>query len=471
MSLNAAFFAASSGLQITARGSQIVADNIANASTDGYVARRLTQSATVLGGTGVGVTATGISRHIPQVLLEDLRAARAQNARADVVSGFWRAQEQSLGSAGSPGALATELTTLETALLQASTTPESAAALIGVAQAAQNVTTAFHRMATDLETEKDRTNLAFAAEVDTLNSALASVSRLNSDIVRIAVTQGDTSRLVEQRQALIDQIALSLPVKEIPREFGRSTLVAADGTVLVDREAVQFSLQLPADAPARLTFNGRTLTEGHALVAEGRLGGFLEIRDRHIPAHQLGLDQLAHDLIRRFSGPQADPTLASNQPGLFQERQVPDLPQFAPSLAARVMVAPSIDPANPSGLWRLRDGMGAVAPGPVGSDTVLSSLLAQLRAALPGDSNGTPRQSSFEKTATLAAEVATRRLSSESLQAQTSARAEGLSQRALSFGVDTDTEMQRLLLLERQYAANAKVIAAVDSMLQTLLEI
>nr|WP_281200983.1 flagellar basal body rod C-terminal domain-containing protein [Paracoccus chinensis] len=38
-------------------------------------------------------------------------------------------------------------------------------------------------------------------------------------------------------------------------------------------------------------------------------------------------------------------------------------------------------------------------------------------------------------------------------------------------GVDSDREMETLLALERAYASNAKVLQAVDEMLQTMLRL
>jgi flagellar hook-associated protein 1 FlgK len=38
-------------------------------------------------------------------------------------------------------------------------------------------------------------------------------------------------------------------------------------------------------------------------------------------------------------------------------------------------------------------------------------------------------------------------------------------------GVDTDAEMQTLLLIEQSYAANAKVVETVDFLIRTLMEI
>jgi flagellar hook-associated protein 1 FlgK len=41
----------------------------------------------------------------------------------------------------------------------------------------------------------------------------------------------------------------------------------------------------------------------------------------------------------------------------------------------------------------------------------------------------------------------------------------------LADGVDTDQEMQRLILVEQAYAANARIMQVVDDLMQTLLRI
>jgi flagellar hook-associated protein 1 FlgK len=46
-----------------------------------------------------------------------------------------------------------------------------------------------------------------------------------------------------------------------------------------------------------------------------------------------------------------------------------------------------------------------------------------------------------------------------------------LTQQELAAGVDTDAELQKLILIEQAYAANARMIQTVDEMMQTLLRI
>lgn len=46
-----------------------------------------------------------------------------------------------------------------------------------------------------------------------------------------------------------------------------------------------------------------------------------------------------------------------------------------------------------------------------------------------------------------------------------------LSQAELALGVDTDAELQNLMLVEKYYAANARVLTVVDELMETLLRI
>ena len=50
-------------------------------------------------------------------------------------------------------------------------------------------------------------------------------------------------------------------------------------------------------------------------------------------------------------------------------------------------------------------------------------------------------------------------------------RATTLQEQEQVHGVDTDQELQNLLLIEQSYAANARVIQAIDDMLATLMEL
>jgi len=59
----------------------------------------------------------------------------------------------------------------------------------------------------------------------------------------------------------------------------------------------------------------------------------------------------------------------------------------------------------------------------------------------------------------------------DSLVAQSRTRLDAVREMRAADGVDTDAEMQRLLLIEQSYQANARVISVVDDLLETLTRI
>ena len=76
-------------------------------------------------------------------------------------------------------------------------------------------------------------------------------------------------------------------------------------------------------------------------------------------------------------------------------------------------------------------------------------------------------------TATLAGELtstaAGNRLAAESLQSSAGVQSAAFQAMMQQDGVDSDQQMESLLRLENAYASNAKVLQAVDEMLQTIL--
>ena len=65
--------------------------------------------------------------------------------------------------------------------------------------------------------------------------------------------------------------------------------------------------------------------------------------------------------------------------------------------------------------------------------------------------------------------VSTDRLSAESDASFASAKSDALRKVELEMGVDTDAEMQQLLVIEQAYAANARIVKTVDDMVKLLL--
>jgi len=197
------------------------------------------------------------------------------------------------------------------------------------------------------------------------------------------------------------------------------------------------------------------------------------VRDGLAVQAQARVDAVARDFIERFQDPAVDPSLAPGDTGLFTDAGAAFDPAGEMGLSGRLEVSALVDPASGGGLWRLRDGLGAAAEGPVGENALLVRMgdaLASLR---------TPASGGLSTGARSAPALAGDLLSMASVDRQTAdqrlgfsaARQEGLRSIELQDGVDTDQEMQKLLLVEQAYAANARVVTTVNELIDTLLSI
>ena len=219
-----------------------------------------------------------------------------------------------------------------------------------------------------------------------------------------------------------------------------------------------------------LTLNGtaiRTDSEKGALRG-GALGAQFAIRDEFGVEAQTQLDALARDLVERFQDPAVDPTLSVGDAGLFTDNGAAfDLTDEV-GLSERLTLNAAVDPDQGGQAWRLRDGVNAASPGNVGDASLLHDLtdaLTNTRIPASGSFGG-GAFSAINLVSTFLSDIGSNRTQAEQKQSYASARLSELTERQLADGVDSDDEIARLMVIEQAYAANARVIEAVDEMMQ-----
>jgi flagellar hook-associated protein 1 len=483
MSLNTSLNAALSGLTAAARATDVVSSNIANAMTEGYAPRELVLSARGGDTAGAGVKVDAVRRQIDQALLADRRIADAGLADSDARADALARLEETVGLPGEYGSLANRIDDFEAALIEAASRPDSAVRLDSVLRAAQGLAGGIAAISQQIQTERAEADHAIATEIERLNAALGRIHELNGQIARQVVTGHQPNALFDQRQQIIDSIAGLVPLREVARPNGVVALITEGGAVLVDHRPAELGFSgTAAIAPdmtraggalSGLTINGREVSSGTGgQMGGGRLTALFDIRDRIGPELQAGLDVLARDLVGRFEA--ADATSAAPLGlGLFTDAGAALDPAAEVGLALRLSVSPAVDPAAGGALWRLRDGMGATQPGDAGNTDELRRLAKALASpTLPASGTAHAIAKPFSG---LAADFQTalgvKRQEAEARASHSAAKVDSLRELQLSGGVDTDAEMQKLLLIERAYSANARVLRAADDMLQTLLGI
>ena len=294
-----------------------------------------------------------------------------------------------------------------------------------------------------------------------------------------------TATLEDHRQVAIDQLAGFVSLRQVPRDNGAVALYTQGGAALLDGRAAKLSFT-PANlvAPHMTVGNGLlsgVQINGRAVPAPGaggpldggRLSALFEVRDSAGVDAQAQVDAVARDLIERFQQAGLDSTRTPGDPGLLTDAGAAFDPADEVGVAGRVALNAAVDPRQGGAAWRLRDGLGAAAPGAAGNAALLQDLQGALTAdrSLASGPLGPLARPASGHAGSLISHVGQERLTLEQSLSFASGRQAELRQMELRNGVDTDAQMQRLLLIEQAYSANARMIETVDEMMQTLLRI
>ena len=484
MTISGALTNALSGLRAAGRGAEVVSSNISNALTPGYGRRVLGLSSSTIGDYG-GVRVDGIMRIVDASLAADKRLAGSEQQNAQGSADFFQRVEMLLGTPDNPSSMTARLADLENALITAASRPDATERLDAAVFQAKGLASSLRATSDGIQEARGVADRTIAGQVDQLNVSLEQVVALNQQITALQVQGGNIAGLQDQRQGIIDAISNLVPVREVPRDNGQIALYSTGGAVLLDGTAATVGFEpsnvvtpymsVGAGTLSGLTINGTPVRTGtdNGVLRGGALGAQFNIRDELGVEAQEQVDAIARDLVMRFQDPAVDATLAPTDAGLFSDSGGAFDPVNERGLSSRLELNAAVDPDQGGHSWRMRDGLNAVLPGTAGNASLLQNLSTVLndpRVPASGGFSG----GAFTLTG-LAAAVTSGIGSSRTIAEQqlsfASARLSELTERQLADGVDTDEEIQRLLIIEQAYAANARVVEAVDEMMQTMLRL
>lgn len=483
MSISGALSNALSGLNAASRSASVVSDNLANAATEGFGRREIELSARATGAGG-GVEVSAVKRMMNLTVLTDMRGATADLAESEAQVSFLSSVQGIYGEPGTGNSLTDLISTFEAGLVTAATRPDEDARLTQSVADLQAVVTRIGDISDQIQTERARADQQIADAVDTLNHALEGIAELNSVIRGASVRGTNTAALIDSRQQLIDTVSELVPVREIDRGNGVVALVSESG-MLLDGQAPVLDFQpVPIITPhhslaggtlSTITVDGQAidLTRDRHLLSGGKIEGLVKVRDTLAPEAQAQIDALARDLLERVSATGVDPTVPAGQPGLLTDGGFPFAAANEVGLSERLALNAAVDPAAGGASWRLRDGLGATVVGNVGDASGLQRLSDALSAVqVPGSTSvsGVAR-SAVGLAGDVLSAIGVQRSIIETTVAYAQSRQTSLSAELAADGVDSDSEMQKLLLIEQAYAANARVVTTVQAMLDILMEI
>ncbi len=488
MSIASALSNALSGLNAATRSTELISNNVANALTPGYARRTLELASASVAGVGAGVQIAGVRMAEDPVLTAERRRIDASVGDAETRFAALDRIAQAIGEPGEDQALASRAAAFENALLAAANDPSSTSRQLNVVDAGRELAGSLNDIAMEYRTIRTDSETDIARQVDTVNTTLERIAELNREIQVRGTGTGDASGLIDERRRLVDQISSIIPLRTAMRDGNQIALFSRNGAVLLDggrpaelgftKATIVTQEMTVGGMLSGLTLNDRSIDigtgSGQGLLDGGSLSALFYRRDVSVPAAYDQLDAFAADLVSRFQDPAVDPTLTAGDAGFFTDGGSAYLAANQSGLASRLAVNAAVDPRAGGAEWRVRDGINAATPGESDSSAILTALLDVAR-----DPRSAPAAFGITATGSIAelAEVLTSHVATEARSAETRAATVRGYQDSLEasesavIGVDTDREMQQLILAEQAYAANARVITVVDSMVRRLLEI
>lgn len=483
MGISSALSNAASGLAASARLADTISNNVANAMTDGFARRSTEITSLTLGGYGAGVRIGATTRAENTYLTAERRGMDAALGATGTRSDAYSRMMTAMGEPGADSAVSTLATGLETTLMAATATPQSVTKLTDAVNAARSLADALNRVSEEnvrLRTEADS---EIARQVTQVNDALHAIDDINRKIASLSPQAVDTTGLQDERQRIIDGISAVIPLRTVKRGNDQVALYSTNGGVLLDGRVFDLTFQQAANVVTADMTAGNGLgalmqdqgaasgpvTVGSAFDG-GSLGALFELRDRIVPEFDNEIDLYANDLIERFRDLMPGTALDGDGAGLF----VASEPATLTGIAGRIGINAAVDPNAGGAVWRLRDGLGAATPGLEGNGSILQAMTDVMTTARTPD--GFISQNADTGSATMASEIgsffASRAARSDEDRAYLVARQAALSeQETHEVGVDSDSELQSLMLVEQAYAANARVLSVIDDLMKLLLEV
>ena len=319
MSLSQALATAVTGLRATQAGLSIVASNVANADTPGYVRKTPVQITTAAGQLGVGVRVAAINRELDQYVQRQMRVESAGASYADLRARFYDRLQSDYGVPGSSNTLEAVFNDVMSALEALSTTPESAAARNAVLSAAEVLTQQLNSMTTDIQGLRSDAEMGLGDAVTRANEAMRRIAELNQQLGTAGSQDVTTAAMLDQRDRYIDELAQLMDIRVVQNDHNRVTIFTNSGIQLVGNTASQLAF----DSQGTMTPTSQWSTDASKrnvgtivligphdasvdLIASqsirsGQLAALLEMRDQILVEAQTQLDEIAAALARALS--------------------------------------------------------------------------------------------------------------------------------------------------------------------------
>lgn len=448
---------AAGALRASQAAINVSANNLSNASVEGYsrqVAdlRPNAPAITPEGVFGTGVSVQNVTRIRDSFLDRTYWRENASAGQADVRQQLMTRIETSLAEPGSQGITAS-LDRFFNAWSELATNPTDGTVRTLVRRAGSDLAATIGRVAGDLGGIRTEAQDRLLSGVERINALTESLASVNRELVAQETSGLQSPGLRDQRDALIDELSNLVHVDVAFRSNG-SVGVSLQGITIVDgpdRVAVEDRV-VGGDVVLGIEGRGTSLAR-----PGGQIGGQLAFLNEDLAEARAVLDDLAAAMVADVNAIHATGTAPDGTTGN-------DFFDPAGVTAGTIALAAGVAAGTDAIAAGTPDGSGNYRAGAV--DVALSI------AAWRDDASPTLGRSFGATMRGLVSDVAQAvRSSADAAEVQNALLGQIDNRRASVSGVSTDEELVALIRYQTSYQAAARVISVADELLQTLVQL
>jgi flagellar hook-associated protein 1 len=327
MGLSQALSAALSGVNATQQALSVIAGNVANANTAGYVAESVNETEVVTQGqNGTSVDVTGINRDLNTLLQSQLWSETSGDSYADTSSQLYQQLQQIYGapSSSTGNASSTSIDAIyndfTTALQSLASNPSSYSDQTAVIGAAQELTQSLNSMTSSIQELRTEAEQGISSGVQSANTLLQQIAQINGQLESSTTSSSATATLEDQRDEDITQLSQLMNVNVVRDSNDQISVFTSTGQQLVagtqvsqlsfdDSGTLSAASQWSADpsedsvGTITLTSPGGATTDllATGAIQSGQLGAYIQMRDDILPQAQTQLDEFANQMSQALS--------------------------------------------------------------------------------------------------------------------------------------------------------------------------
>jgi flagellar hook-associated protein 1 FlgK len=463
---------AASGLDAQQTAMDTISQNLANASTPGYVAESAvltTNPSSTAVGAGDGVRVATIAQAPDQLAAAANQQAQGALSSSTALQQVLTEVQDAFPEPNSGQGISNQLASFWSSWDGITQNPSSPAPYTQVVDEAQGLATSFNQAAAAISQAAGDAQSQLSALVATDNTLLSQVAQLNQQIAGTTQDGGSANSLIDQQNQLVDQLAKDLGATATSQPDGTVTVAVGGFTLVSGATATTLAVQTTgagssgtgASSPTLSvvdTANGLALpvagAPGGNAGLSGTAGGLLSAINSYLPDYQQQLDQAASDLATQVNSMLAAGYTTSGTAGT---------PLFTTSNGAATVTAANLAVT------------AAVAANPAATLAVSTSATASPNNGLNAQAIAeTGSATSFPPNAVYTAFVqnlgAQVQAVNTQVTADTSVATSASQTLAEIAGVNPNQQMISLLDDQHAFEASAQVISTVNSAIQALLQ-